>query len=616
MLDLPKDNPRELPSAEFAPEIEREAQMAVLRSQQIDERIPVQGFTLDAMESKDLDDAIWLERSNGEWRVLVTISDVDALVPMGSLLDREAVTRVTSHYFPERSRDGKVEPKYVIPMLPTILSEKHLSLQEGESRLTLTVEMLLTGDFRPISADIKRTRLVSAKKLGLSEYGDRKIIGDPGLPLRDYYHMAKGLNHKRWSDPGWAYQELKNGISTNEDGMVREGSLSAASLIVQEFMVLTNQAVAELLNRENLAAPFRNHLPARNSPPTKAQIRAEIERNSDYRKLVDDLRATYQKLLGSALYEAAPAGHFGLGIPAYTHFTSPIRRYADLVIHRIVKAHLSGAKSPYTPEEIQQLCLYLNKRNRDLATIRAHQERRHSLKNYRQFGHLLPKEKEDGPDYMESLLTYLRDNRIGNAFFEYSCSEGFLIQLSCKASVRFQRIRHVVEVTARAALQDVKNEAARLLLEKIQELMEANPPEQKKKDLKYQKSPESPETGPGVVARLYQYCEEHGFPVPSIYYESWNGGLFYNKETGEYSVAREPGCEKPPDGEEMDQNLVPIVCHCDISASLTMDGFGRNRQTAKEEAARKMLDYLQSGQPIPRQSIVPPAPPSRPKKND
>lgn len=576
MLKLPGDNLTEFPGR-FPEQVEQQAQRLAknidFRDELFEDREEVSGFTLDAADSPDLDDAIWLRQTAQGWLIQVTISDVDALIKKDSYIDIEALSRVTSHYFPEKTNGaGRILPKQIIPMLPKVLSENKLSLLQGKLRPTLTAEIHLSPNLQILSLKVKKTYLRSARRLGLREYGGQKIISDPGLPLRDYYQMAKALNRKRWSEESLAFQEIRDGVSTDEDGRVGEGSISAASLIVQEFMVLANQAVAQLMKDQQLAVPFRNHQPARHSPPTRLQIIREIEKARDYLVLVDNIRAIYNKFLSSAVYEPESKGHFGLGLTSYLHFTSPIRRYADLVVHRAVKALIDGEAPPYSQSDMSRLCHHLNQRQRRLATLRATRDGTNSLNNYRVYGHLLQHDLQKQPDYMENLLAYLWDNRIGNAYFEFTASDGINIELKCRASVRYQRLLHQVTVTARTDKLTVKNEAARLLLKEIRKLV-AQGPAILPSALKPKRA--SAEI-PGVIANLYNFCEQRGFDRPSFHYEAWNGGA------------------------------LPLSCHCQIDESLSVIGYGDSRIEAKTEAATKLLTYLQSGQHItPRRSLPP-----------
>lgn len=399
------------------------------------------------------------------------------------------------------------------------------------------------------------------------------------MPLWDYYQLARALNNKRWADgQSIAFQELREGIHTDEDGMVQEGSLSVSNLIVQEFMILANHAVGAILKDNRRVAPFRNHKPSRKTPPTREQIIAEIERTSDYLSLVDNLRSTWSKFLSAAVYEHRATGHFGIGLPVYIHFTSPIRRYADLVTHRVVKALIDETRPPYSRQEMMALCQHLNKRGRRLATLRTIQTGTNSLYNYRSFGHLLHREKNGQADFVTKLLDYLKTHRIGNPFFEFTASNGFNIELTCLASVRFQRIRHQVKVSARADKHTVKNEAARLLYRKVRSLVAEDQTQAKvKKPTAIFSKNKSTHKEQGPVSALYQICEAQGYEIPTYHYECWSGG---------------PG---------------PISCFCRISDALTVIGYGDSREDSRKEAASKMLNYLTSGQHISQSSIHPPA---------
>ncbi len=581
MLKLPGYNLSELPG-KFPDAVLKEAKKAVFRDEVFRDREEVKGFTIDDIESADLDDAIWLEKIGRGWRVQVTISDVDTLVRKDSYIDLEALSRVHTHYFPAREQGERTLPRYSIPMLPHVLSDYRLSLREGQLRPTITVEVTLSPQLKLLGIQVKKTALRSLRRLGLREYAATRVIGDPGLPLWNYYQLARGLNSKRWSEgQGIAFQELSEGIRTNEDGVVEEGSLSVSSLVVQEFMVLANHAVGILLRENRRLAPFRNHLPDRRKAPTRQQIIAEIERTSDYLQLVDNLRSTYNKFLGSARYEAKPGQHFGIGLPVYIHFTSPIRRYADLVAHRVVKALIDGERPPYRRAEMIQLCSYLNQRARRLATLRSIQSGTNSLHNYRSYGHLLQREKKRREDFVVKLLDFLKEHRIGNAFFEFSASDGFNIELTCRAAVRFEKVRHQVLVTARADKQTVKNEAARLLYRKIRSLVAGAGKAGRGRNSDDRSAaqahrPHSESKTEGPLAEIYQYCQEQNLETPTFHYECWSGG---------------PG---------------PISCHCRLSEALRVTGYGETREASRRAAAAKMLEYLKSGQRLPYGSIKPP----------
>lgn len=557
MLQLPIGNLMEFPG-EFPEPIERSAQKLQLRDELFFDRREVEGFTIDSIDSPDLDDAVWMHEDENGWVIKISISDVDSLVRQDSYIDIEALSRTTSHYFPKNEK----HPAQIIPMLPRILSEKRLSLLEGEIRPTLTVEVAIDKQTKMRSVKVYKSFLRSNKRLGLREYGDKKIIGDPGLPLRDYYEMAKLLNQKRWAEQSFAFQEIRDGLRTDEDGQVQEGSVSASALIVQEFMVLANSAVAELLLDQGLSAPFRNHVQARHTNPTKRQIIDEIERNQDYLSLVDGLRSIYGKALSSAVYEHKNEGHYGLGLPAYLHFTSPIRRYADLVVHRVIKALLDGEDSPYTDEDLEKLCNYLNQRQRRLATLRANLSGTDSLKNYQRHAHVLHSEKKQ-PEHLDSLLDYLRENRIGSAVFEFTATSGVNLQLTCKASIRFQRKLHSVVFTEKVDKRTAKNEASLMLLEKLKQLVSSH---QKSTDNLRKNDDLERATGQNesLLSNLYDYCQKYFIPRPTFHYESWNGGPR------------------------------PITCICRIDDTRTVSGYGESRIKAKRSAAQKMLDYLKA----------------------
>ncbi len=564
-LRLPTSNIIELPSGKFPEVVEEQARRLDFRDEIFVDREPVQGFTIDAEESMDLDDAIHLKQTPTGWLAQVTISDVDSLVSRNSYVDYEALSRVSTQYYGKINQSGERQ-QFSIPMLPRVLSENRLSLHEGKRRPTMTVQIALNTSGKILKIDIIQTYLSSSSRLSHQEYEGTRIMGDPGLPMNTYLKFAKMLAANRWSEGSLAFQQLKQGINTDEEGMIRQGSVAAANQIVQEFMILANRAIALFFKENNIPAPFRIHQASDGLAPTRQQIIEEVERSSDYLVLVDNLRSIYNKYLSGAVYSSVPGRHFGLSLPAYLHFTSPIRRYADLINHRIARAIITEDAPPYSAEEMTRLCHYLNERERRLRTLRSIQSGQHSFHIYKE-NHARSTssiEKPESRDSVVELMAFLSEHRLGNPIFEFSAKPGIHIKLTCKAALRFQKRRYTAEFSAHSDKTTVKNIAARRLLKIIKSVYK-HLPEDSRDSAKYPDHTQNSEIrNQKPVGKLFQYCRDNHLPSPNFHYEIWSGGI------------------------------TPITCHCQITNELAVIGHGPNRLQSKHSAAQKLLDYLQS----------------------
>jgi ribonuclease R len=324
--------------------------------------------TIDGEDAKDFDDAVCLEKDGTGYRLYVAIADVSRYVAPWSALDREAYIRGTSVYFPDRC----------IPMLPPELSEGVCSLKAGVNRLTITVEVPirpggLAGPpkFYP-SVIWSRARLsyedvhehVAGVLQGRRGRGDAggKISPEVGRMLRHMATAAGWLTLAR-SGRGALDFDLPEATVAVEGGMpvsVRAAPRWESHRLIEEFMLVANTAVAEFLSGRGYPFLFRIHEePAedrveefeaaaarllrrsratdRRDVPSRLQAWAALARGGKFE------RPVHMMLLRSlmlARYGPEALGHFGLALSRYTHFTSPIRRYPDLIVHRVLKAAL------------------------------------------------------------------------------------------------------------------------------------------------------------------------------------------------------------------------------------------------------------------------------------
>ncbi len=320
-----------------------------------DPRPLTQGVTVDGPTSRDLDDAIWVSRNENGWQIEVSISDVSDSIPKGGDVDEEARRRAFTRYFATGNR----------PMLPRQLADNELSLLPRKSRKTITFSITLSEDLTVIRTEIVKTRLSSQERFTYKEVDgfldDESCAGHTWW--RDCFELAQRLLNKRRERGALVVFDLKKGLLTNEEGDVErmpEGQYYRAYLIIQELMILTNHAVTSHLLEQGVTLLLRNHT------TRKEEVRAQylealgkllVEPTAE---MLEELNAESRHIMNRARYGPENQGHFALSLSAYAHWTSPIRRFADLVNHRILHAHLQGAASPYELSELVTIGEHLN----------------------------------------------------------------------------------------------------------------------------------------------------------------------------------------------------------------------------------------------------------------
>ena len=312
------------------------------------QRPQVQGVTIDGPTSRDLDDAIYLEEIPTGAVASIHIADVAELIAIGSTLDKVALARTQTRYL---SRGN-------IPMLPPALSKDKLSLLEGQPRPTLTVRVILNHQAEIQSTEIFESWLVSAKRFSY-EQADRACqqTKQPfSKLLQRCQAWAERLNQERRNQGAIGGQFNASGFWVNEDGSVvgTNGKRFHAQLIIQEFMILANRAVAHWFAERDSLALYRNHT-ARAIAPEREQIMQALLTTGS----MELIRQKLQNWMNRAEYNPTLIGHFALNLTAYCHFTSPIRRLADLLNHRIIKALIHEQAHPYRKVELEQLCTYI-----------------------------------------------------------------------------------------------------------------------------------------------------------------------------------------------------------------------------------------------------------------
>ncbi|HEX3035831.1 MAG TPA: VacB/RNase II family 3'-5' exoribonuclease [Thermodesulfobacteriota bacterium] len=340
-------------------------------------------FTIDNDRAKDFDDAVGISRTHSGYKLWVSIADVSHYVKLGSAIDNETLTRATSVYLPEK----------VIPMLPEKLSNWICSLVPNEDRLTKTVEMdfdrkgLMT-DFRIYNSVIKsRHRLTYT---GVSEMlenrGNRKKGSELVESLEIMKELYEKLRERRIERGGLDFDISEPELIRDELGStidVIKSERNVANGIIEEFMIAANSAVAEYIFHSRSCSIYRIH-----EPPDMGSIKelAGVLKKMGYILHIDgklkglDIQRVISKskdepdqiavsmlilrALKRALYSTVIEGHFGLALDHYTHFTSPIRRYLDLVVHRIVGSLIKGRRSPYSEESLDWIASHSSVKER------------------------------------------------------------------------------------------------------------------------------------------------------------------------------------------------------------------------------------------------------------
>lgn len=320
-------------------------------------------FTIDGEDAKDLDDAVSIsQNADGTFTLGVHIADVSHYVKPGDDVDKEAFSRGTSVYLPEM----------VFPMLPTALSNGICSLYEGVARLTLTCQMVIDGKGEVVDCDVFPSVICSKHRLTYTAVqaifdGDAKMLAKyadvvPDLTLMK--RLAEILQNKRNRRGNIDFATKEVYFEHDAEGNVVDilpYEHTFAHQLIEEFMIAANESVAEYAANCSLPFVYRVHdkpdaekyanllalmrgvginvkqsQEIHNSILQDALLQAE---NTPYFNLINDVMLrTMQK----AKYSQANTGHFGLASSCYCHFTSPIRRYPDLVVHRILKTAIFG----------------------------------------------------------------------------------------------------------------------------------------------------------------------------------------------------------------------------------------------------------------------------------
>ena len=332
-------------------------------------------FTIDGEDAKDFDDAVSIKKlPSGRYSLGVHIADVSHYVKEGTALDKEAYRRGTSVYLLDT----------VVPMLPFKLSNNLCSLMEDKDRLTFTVEMIIDREGRVLDFNVASSVIRSKKRLTYTIVnkfleGDKTIKRVLGKEITDSLKTMRELSLilRQARQRRGAITDIEGGeveVVMNERGQVVDivpRKRGPAEILIEEFMIKANETVAEIFHNAGLPFVYRVHEGP--DPETILQLKEYVEalglkvkfpktmHPSVLQKVLElvkdhPLRSSVEKLMvrsmKRAMYSPTNIGHFGLASYAYTHFTSPIRRYPDLVVHRLLKLYLKQGNR-FTEKQIE-----------------------------------------------------------------------------------------------------------------------------------------------------------------------------------------------------------------------------------------------------------------------
>ncbi|MEC0493703.1 ribonuclease R [Bacillus glycinifermentans] len=330
--------------------------------------------TIDGADAKDLDDAVTVTKlKNGHYKLGVHIADVSHYVTEGSPIDKEAYERGTSVYLVDR----------VIPMIPHRLSNGICSLNPKVDRLTMSCEMLINKQGQVVEHEIFQSVIKTTERMTYLDVN--KILVDDDQELKQKYEalvpmfkdmeeLAAVLREKRMARGAVDFDFKEAKVLVDEEGKAKDVVLrerSTAEKLIEEFMLVANETVAEHFHWMNVPFIYRIH-----EDPDQEKLQRFLEFVTTFgyvikgtagnihpkalQKVLDDVRDTPEEAVIStvmlrsmkqAKYDPQSLGHFGLSTEFYTHFTSPIRRYPDLIVHRLIRTYLIQGKTDEATRE-------------------------------------------------------------------------------------------------------------------------------------------------------------------------------------------------------------------------------------------------------------------------
>ena len=334
-------------------------------------------ITIDGADARDFDDAVYCMKVENGWRLLVAIADVANYVSIGSALDKEAIVRGTSVYFPDR----------VVPMLPEVLSNGLCSLNPKVDRLCMVCDMEVSSSGKVTKATFFEGVMKSKARLTYSQVGDflsgaskTSVPSELQASVRDLHDLYKAFAKQRRRRGAIEIDLPQTKFKLNEDGEIDRIEVvprNDAHRLIEECMIAANVEAAKFLKKHKIPGLYRVHpkpdpdrfndlrlylvsLGLKVPHPDHVEPRHFTQLIEQVKDRPDSAAITMAMLrsLTHAEYSPANVGHFGLALGSYAHFTSPIRRYPDLLVHRAIRHIIRGGKPgkyDYAPKEMERL---------------------------------------------------------------------------------------------------------------------------------------------------------------------------------------------------------------------------------------------------------------------
>jgi len=334
-------------------------------------------ITIDGADARDFDDAVFCMKAESGWRLLVAIADVANYVSIGSALDKEAIVRGTSVYFPDR----------VVPMLPEVLSNGLCSLNPKVDRLCMVCDMEVSSSGKVTKATFFEGVMKSKARLTYSQVGDflsgaskTSVPSELQASVRDLHDLYKAFAKQRRRRGAIEIDLPQTKFKLNDDGEIDRIEVvprNDAHRLIEECMIAANVEAAKFLKKHRIPGLYRVHpkpdtdrfndlrlylisLGLKVPHPDHVEPRHFTQLIEQVKDRPDSAAITMAMLrsLTHAEYSPTNVGHFGLALESYAHFTSPIRRYPDLLVHRAIRHIIRGGKPgkyDYAPKEMERL---------------------------------------------------------------------------------------------------------------------------------------------------------------------------------------------------------------------------------------------------------------------
>ena len=376
---------------EFPKKVEQEANKIseTISKEEINSRLDIRKtttFTIDPKDAKDFDDALSVKKlNNGNWEIGVHIADVSYYVEKGGIIDKEAVERATSVYLVDR----------VIPMLPEVLSNNICSLKPNVDRLAYSVLFEMDEKANLVDYKIKKTVIHSDVRFTYQSAQD--VIdnkeGELKTELLLLDKLSKILRKKRQENGSINFESTEVKFILDKDNnpidVYFKESLSTNHLI-EEFMLLANKTVAKhigfpkkeaktfvyrihdipdtdrISTSNNIVKKFGHTIDSTSTPKLSSSLNSLLKKvkGKNEQQMVETLTI---RSMAKAVYTTDNIGHYGLAFDYYSHFTSPIRRYPDLIVHRLVEQYINGEKSA-DKENIEKICKHCSEMEKVAST--------------------------------------------------------------------------------------------------------------------------------------------------------------------------------------------------------------------------------------------------------